>query len=210
MSSFGRVTPTTLRFFDVFDSLNVDDLEALCHFSTLNLCTRGKLLIEQGQESHWVFFILSGVLVYTRNVVTPDSALNLNDVVVQFFGQGEAIGDATIFNSVPFRGTVKVVKTATILFVDREKLADMALRHPQLLKTLYMRTGDKMFKIVEGIDVAYGRLLRRIEVLAAECNKVGINLYSNFSKSDIARMLGVSRVAISQSLNKGLHKEGST
>lgn len=201
MNDFSKPTVSTFRFFNLFDALELDKIEELCKSSKLRHYKRGHTLYRQGDMNDTMYFILSGALIYTRDIAQQDGCIELNDVVVQVFGQGEAIGDGWALEPTFFRGNVKSLQDTTLLVVDRSEFARLASSNLAVVTCLYKRSAMKMFKIVEGIDIAYGKLLKRIEVLASECEKVGINLNKHFSKADIARMLGVSRVAVSQSLN---------
>lgn len=201
MNDCGKPTLSTFRFFDLFDCLESDKIQELCKSSKLRRYKRGHILIRQGDMNDSMFFILSGALIYSRTIAQQDDCFDINDVVVQIFGQGEAIGDGWALEPTFYRGSVRSIQDTTLLIIDRVEFAKLASSNNAVLKCLYKRTAMKMFKIVEGIDIAYGKLLRRIEVLATECEKVGIDLNKHFSKADIARMLGVSRVAVSQSIN---------
>lgn len=201
MDSCWNSNLTTFRTFDVFSSFTDAELELLISYSALKYYKKGSLICKQGEPNKWIYFIISGALIYTRDVRGHLLDDEPRDVIVQMFGYGEAIGDATVFSDVLYRGNVRTVKDSALLLVDRQAFAQLAQNNCKALAYLYINTASKMFKIVEGIDVAYGKVLRRIDSLAGQCASVGIDLYTHFSKTDIARMLGLSRVAVTNKMN---------
>mgnify|MGYP006281454569 CR=1 FL=1 len=207
MDSHWKPSKTTFRHFDLFNFFTDGEVEALIDCSMLKHYRRGHLICKQGETNKWIYFIISGALMYTRNVRDDSLDAEPHDVIIQLFGQGEAIGDATVFSEVPYRGNVRAAKDSALLAVDRVTLAKLSQTNCDALICLYTRTASKMFKIVEGVDVAYGKLLKRIDSLAQECANVGVDLYSHFSKTQIARLLGLSRVAVTNSMNGNKHIE---
>lgn len=202
MESCFKSNLTAFRNFTVFSSFTDAELELLVPFSMLKYYKKGSCICKQGEPNKWIYFIISGALLYTRDVRNQLFNDEPRDVIVQMFGYGEAIGDATVFSEFLYRGNVRTAKDSALLLVDREAFAKLAQNNCKTLEILYLNTASKMFKIVEGIDVAYGKLIRRIDSLADQCASVGIDLYTHFNKTDIARMLGLSRVSVTNMLNE--------
>lgn len=208
-----KASSVALKVFDTFRAVSDEALSSLAESSELREYRAGRIIIEQGNSPEWVFYVMSGVLKLTRRIrvnnVSPDSGVS--EVVVQIFGPGEAIGDASIFEHFEFKGTVTTVIDSEILAIKRDVLAEFARLDQTVLLNLYNRTSKKLLKTIEGFDLSYGKLLDRIEYLAFECRNAGIDLYAHFSKAEIARMLGVSRVTVSQCLNEnsGVKELGS-
>lgn len=202
MRNAWQASPVALKMFDTFSDLDDKELAQLSESSELRHYAEGDALISQGQSPEWIFYILSGVAKLSRKIRASDQdGDSQTEVIVQMFGVNDAIGDTSIYLDYQFKGTIKAVTNCDVLAVSRKAMCELALRNQSVLLNLFNRTSIKFLRAVEGFDLSYGKLLERIEVLSDECNKVGIDLYKHFSKSDIARMLGVSRVAVSQTMN---------
>ena len=211
MSNAWKASPLVLKMFDSFQDVTDLEMAEIAGKSELREYKQGQTLIHQGRSSDWVFYILAGVVKLSRriNASNYDEA-SQTEVVVQIFGQGDAIGDTSIFFDFEYKGTIRAVTDCEVLAVNRNSLGELALRNQSVLLSLYNRTSRKFLRVVEGVDLSYGTLLERIEILADAYRNAGIDLYRHFSKAEIARMLGVSRVAVSQSLNGDKRYEKST
>lgn len=202
MHQMCRPSSVVLKMFDTFQSLSEMELQSLSEFSKFVDAKPGQVIVAQGCQSDFVFFILTGVAKLTRNVnsaAVDDSSLT--EVVVQLFVPGDAIGDAGVFQNVIFKATVRAVTPCQLLAVEKSKIQALAKSNMAVLASLYNRASKKFFKSVECADYAYGRVIKRIEKLAFEFKKIGLDLYKHLSKAEIARMLGASRVAVSNCLS---------
>lgn len=197
-----KASPIVLRYFDTYKDFSDQDLAGLLEWSELREYKEGQILISQGDPGELVLYILNGAVKLSRRIYSSQTPIQMaTEVVVQIFGSGEAIGDASIYEDFEYKGTLTAVTDTEVLVIDRKALANFADVHPYVLKNLYNRASRKLLRMVEGVDLSYGTLLDRIEVLATECKKVDIDLYKQFSKAEIARMLGVSRVSVSKQIN---------
>lgn len=202
MNKAWKASPFVLKYFDTFQELPEKDLLALTEWSELRHYKEGDILISQGEAPDSAMYILNGALKLSRTICNIHGRdESYVDVIVQFFGAGDCIGDTSLYEDYTFKGSISAISDCEVLVVDRTELIKLAENNPNILKNLYIRTSKKFLRMVEGIDLSYGSLIDRIEVLATECRKVGIDLYQHFSKADIARMLGVSRVSVSKQLN---------
>lgn len=202
MSNAWKASPFLLKYFDTFKDLPEKELLALAEWSELRQYKEGDVLISQGEAPVSAIYILNGALKLSRTICNIHGADESHvEVVVQIFGAGDCIGDVALYEDFRFKGSICAITDCEVLVVDRTELMKFADNNPRILKNLYIRTSKKFLRVVECVDLSYGSLLDRIGVLAAECSKVGIDLYKHFTKADIARMLGVSRVSVSKQLN---------
>ncbi len=203
MAKTWRASPVVLKAFDTFNELDGEALFHLAEHSEIREYRRGQTAVSEGESPEWVFYILYGAVMLTRRVNQKNHGGSQKpEVVIQIFGPGDAIGDASIYVDYLFKGSIKALTECQVLAIKRASLCDFALQNPSVLLSLYNRTSETFLRMIDGIDLSAGALVDRIQMLTSACLHAGVDLAKHLTKAEIARMLGVSRVAVSQVMNK--------
>ncbi len=90
----------------------------------------GEIVFRQGQIGDGLLLFVSGRAVLTQ--ATPDG----KEVTVGTVSAGEYVNQAALFNEVTTTATLRVVETAIVLFLARQRLAAILAQHPDIRSSL--------------------------------------------------------------------------
>jgi CRP/FNR family transcriptional regulator len=180
-----------------------DETIACCeHLFVQAVCTKGKILFQQGDPANFVYLVKRGMVRIARR--TSDD----KDIMIAILGPGSIFGEEVVFSNVE-RTTVAICTTESLLCMARaEHVYGLLTRYPQLAinvaKYLHEQR-DNALAIAE--DLAYlsvpDRLLRLFARLAHEYGKPvrdGVLLDIRLTHADLASLIGSTRETISVQL----------
>lgn len=203
MRTYFQVAPITLSIFDVFDGLSEIERTSVLTTSKLRECKSGEVIISQGDILSEVHFIISGTFIFKRRSEVDPCV----EVVAKLCGVGDGMGDGTLFQDFPFKGTIEALGDAVVLSINKQVLSEIAEANSKVMKALYLRSAKKIIGFIEGMDKQLGELSKRLEALHVDLEKAGVPFPKSLTKTEMAKMLGVSRVAVSQVMNRAPNKD---
>ena len=196
-------TPTTLKFFDYFKALNEADLAKIAEGSEIQEYDAGEIIVRQGEPSDLVYFIIVGAVKMTRRMTTaPQKGEESADMLVRVLKPGDSIGDITVLVDFDYKCTHTTALASKLLALKKTNLAAAVSQDIGLAIGFLKCAGIEFLGLLDDMDITNGNTLARIDVLTRAFAEAGVNLNVHFSKADIARMLGLSRVLVSQTMNK--------
>lgn len=197
-----RSSVSTFHFFDVFAEVSESDIYSISHQSELREYVVDEVLVEQNETSDWVYFIISGVVGLFKNTRTNTvERYEPNKILVQVLKANDAIGDAGLLMNFSYRCTIKAITEIKVLAIQKAALAKLALSNMSVSNKLMNRVSAKFLDALEAFDKTQGHVSERIDILAKNFSALGIDINQYFTKTQIAEMLGVSRVSVSTVLN---------
>lgn len=189
-------TPSTLRIFDIFNDLTDTERTSLLAASEMREYKAGDTLIVQGDYHPNLYYIISGCLTVKRK---REEAPN-NEIMVFLLKPGDGLGESTIFHDYRYRATISALADSVVLCVDKQVLAKIADNNHKFLKALFAKSTYKFLEFLDGQDKLMGHINDRILALEQMLEQAGVA--ETLTKAEIARLLGVSRVAVSQAISK--------
>jgi CRP-like cAMP-binding protein len=196
--------PKVLAEVSLFRGLTVEQLSEL---SALLGCKRyptGTEIITVNQPGEIAYIILDGSVKV--HIDQPDGA----DVIMAILGAGEVVGEMSLVDSLGRSATVTPLEPATLLLMDRAafwaSLREMPTMTYNLVNILSrrLRLANLHAQSLSRLDV-YGRVAGQLLAFAQEYGEVAPNgdvlVPLRLTQSDLASMVGASRVRVNQALS---------
>ncbi|MEP7181543.1 MAG: Crp/Fnr family transcriptional regulator [Betaproteobacteria bacterium] len=175
---------------DPFAPLTRDTLRAMASSGVVRTFPKNTVLIHEGDTGDSLFVVLSGKLkVYASN----DEG---KEVVIDFHGPGEYVGEMSLFGA-PRSASVMTVEPTTCAVVGRVHVREFILAYPDFALHLIEKLIDRMRRATENVkslalsDV-YGRLVRLLTSLAHDVDGRQV-VPGKLTQQDIAERIGASR-----------------
>jgi CRP-like cAMP-binding protein len=174
---------------------NYDLLEFIQELPGIRLqtLTPGQKLLKQDEKAHHVYFVKQGV---AKCYITED---NGKDYILEFFGEGEIIGELEILHATPILSTVAAVTELEVYRTDShtflETLENNKIFNRIILKELATRVRQL------AIRVSYQQLYP-VEYTLLKVLSLFSNQAIPLSKQDLADYLAISVRSLNRTLKQ--------
>ena len=182
--------PRAQETADPFAPLAEETLRAIAATGVVRQFPKQTILIHDGDTGDALYIILTGrVKIYASNAAG-------REVVIDFHGQGECIGEMSLDGS-PRSASVMTVEPTTCAIVNRAQFRDFILAHPEFAMYLIEKLIHRVRVTTENVkslalsDV-YGRLARLLNALATDVDGKFV-VHEKLTQQDIADRVGASR-----------------
>jgi CRP/FNR family cyclic AMP-dependent transcriptional regulator len=199
------VSTTALKTFSLFTGLSDDTLVSIAQVAIMRRFPRGHAVVRIGENSDYVYFILTGSL----KVVVCDE--NGREAILSVLGQGEVFGEMGMFDEQTRSASVVAVTTTDLVMIARQSFRQLMQDHFEVSWRIMcnlaqrLRKADRKIESLALMDV-YGRVAGLLIEMSEEVAGRRI-VKHKISKQDIARMIGASREMVSRVM-KDLSQQG--
>ena len=196
MHTNSSVSTIALRTFGFFNGLPDELLQEVANLATMRRFPRGQAVVLAGDESDFVYFVLTGSL---KVAVSDEDG---REVILCMLGQGELFGEMALFGEQPRSATVTSVLPSDLVLIAKQDFMLLMEKHFEISHRLMcnfaerLRTADRKIESLALMDV-YGRVARLLLDMAEERNGERI-VVRKITKQDIAKMVGASREMVSR------------
>ncbi len=180
--------------------------EQLSKLSTLLGCKRYPArseIITMSQPGDIAYIILDGSVKI--HIDQPDG-----DVIVAVLGASELVGEMSLVDSLGRSASVSTLEPSTLLLIDRATFTSILQEMPKITYNLInilsrrLRLANVHAQSLSRLDV-YGRVAGQLLAFAREYGEVTPNgdvvIPLRLTQSDLAEMVGASRVRVNQALS---------
>lgn len=180
---------------DPFTPLQESILRDIAASGVVRSFPRNTVLIHEGDESDALYILLAGkVKVYASNAAGKE-------VVINFHGPGEYVGEMSLAGAVRSASVVTIEPT-TCAIVQRAQFREFAVKHPEFALHLIEKLIDRCRNATENmkslaLSDVYGRLVRLVTMLAREQDG-RLVVPERLTQQDIAERIGASRDMVSR------------
>lgn len=186
----------------LFQNLPSEQLQQMNVVLRRKLFPAGTDIVTAEQPGEVVYIILDGtVKIYAEQA---DGSC----VILALLGAGEIFGEMSILENIGRSATVVTLEDSTILWLDRltfeaglQRLPDMNHNLVRILSRR-LRLANAQIQALATLDV-FGRVARQILAFASEYGQQhshGVLIPLRLTQSDLAGMVGASRVRVNQVL----------
>lgn len=186
----------------LFQNLPSEQLQQMNVALRRKLFPAGTDIVTAEQPGEVVYIILDGtVKIYAEQA---DGSC----VILALLGAGEIFGEMSILENIGRSATVVTLEDSTILWLDRltfeaglQRLPDMNHNLVRILSRR-LRLANAQIQALATLDV-FGRVARQILAFASEYGQQhshGVLIPLRLTQSDLAGMVGASRVRVNQVL----------
>ena len=190
------VSVIALKTFPLFHGLSDEVLASVARVSMMRRITRGQSVVNAGDRSDYVYFVLTGSL---KVIVSDEDG---REVILSILGQGELFGEMGMFDEQPRSASVVAVVPADLVLIAKQDFRlimrenfDVAWRIMSNLASR-LRNADRKIESLALMDV-YGRVARLLLEMSEEIDGLKV-VKKKISKQDIAKMIGASREMVSR------------
>jgi CRP-like cAMP-binding protein len=163
---------------------------------------RGEVIMHRGDPAGALHVIRSGRIKITLPAETGE------ETVLALLGADACFGEIAALDGLPRSATITAVEPTETLALPRDDLLAFAREHPDFAVTLITTLAARLRRADEWLEDAYfqdldTRLARRLLDLAEEHGKEtadGIEVSVPLTQSDMAGMLGATRVSVNRLL----------
>lgn len=187
----------------LFQGLEPQQLEQLSHLMHRKTFVAGTPIIAAEEPGDAAYIILSGTVKI--HAEQPDGST----VILSIFGAGEIVGEMSVVDNIGRSATVVTLETSTLLAINRETfdrcLQTMPIMTYNLVRILSrrLRISGAQVQAIATLDV-FGRVARQLLTFAQEYGQPirdkGILIPLRLTQSDLADLVGASRVRVNQVL----------
>lgn len=199
----GPLDPAILSEVALFKGLSPEQLAGLApllHRQTFPASTN---LITADQQGESAYIILDGsVKVY---VTRTDGS----EVVLAILGPGEIVGEMSVADSLGRSASVLTLEDSILLWIDRRTFLSSMREMPTIARNLVdilsrrLRLADTHVHALAALDV-HGRVAAQLLAFAREYGEPlpggDVLIPLRFTQSDLAGLVGASRVRVNQTL----------
>lgn len=207
-----RPTVTTLRTAPLLAELPEPRLAALAQVADWHVYSAGDAISLQNEPSRAVYVVISGYVKVMRGGTYIDHTLDVGlperrtrareQVMVTLLGPGELAGEVSVLlGHMRSHSIITLTPCEVISVPSADFLATL-----QIDSTFAAGVARKMAAHLEAadqhIELMRGSLEGRIHALLRHCKGIGLDTDKWLTNAEIARMVGATRVAVSQVMNR--------
>jgi len=191
-----------VRHASLFAGLADDDIAYIAKLAKVVKFSPGDILIDQGDQEAGAYVIVNGLVKIYK--VTPDGDM----VNLALLGEGEIVGEMSLFNQVVRSATVEAVQETVVLDIDGRSFRELIENKPKIAVGILNVVIQRLIKNHEKIkklrfESLYYRVWDSLEALAKHFPEGEINL----SHQELSEIVGATRPRVTEVLNK-LQDEG--
>jgi len=126
--------------------------------------------------------------------------------LISVLGPGDLLGEEGFFNG-SYIDCAKALERSLVIFLDREKLNSLLLRHPRLAVELVTALSRRCKALYDRIiEVSWSPAKERLVSLLLKLEKSN-GMLTKLSQADLAELLGMTRATVNENL-KELERAG--
>lgn len=191
-----------LRAVPLFSDVRAEELTALAGRLRRRSFRRGEVIIHRGDPAGALHIIRSGRVKITLPSEEGD------ETVLALLGEGACFGEVAALDGGPRSATVTSVEPTETLSLLRDDLLSFARESPDFALALITTLAARLRRADEWLEDAYfqdldTRMARRLLELAEDHGREtpqGIEVELPLTQSDLAGMLGATRVSVNRLL----------
>lgn len=194
-----------LSRFDVFASLDVEELHEVAYITDRVHVQKGQHLFYHGDEMEKLFFIISGTVKIYR---TDQEG---NEQIVNLFQKGEMFPHHGLFRTDNYPANSIVFQDATLLVIHKADFENLLMKHDRISLKMFNYLGKVILdlhtrlqeKLLSSTDQQLLSLLKRLiisngVVIGPDETKINIKM----TKQEIGSMVGMTRETVSRNISK--------
>ncbi len=194
---------SSLGSIPLFAGLTVDELSHIAGLLHRTGFQGGTNLFTVEQPGEVAYLILSGTIKI--HVEQADGS----DVILAILGRGELVGEMSLVENIGRSATAVTMEETAVAWIDRQAFHSCLARMPVLSTNLLgilarrLRLANEQIQSLATEDV-FGRVARQLLAFAREYGvpapNNGITIPLRLTQSDLASLVGASRVRVNQVL----------
>ncbi len=194
-----------LKEIPYFKNLPGELLQKIAQIAVLMEVSKGQTLFTKDSKATGFYILKEGKLkLYT---IEPISG---KEQIVKIVEPITLFGEAASFSGKNFPVNVEALENSKIVYIDREKLMELALEHPQICINIARTLAERLYHLVNLVEtLIIGGAVPRVAKYLLQHQKDG--KVEEFKTTLVANILGLTPEAVSRALatlkNQGIIKK---
>lgn len=195
-----------LCLYDVplFSGLNRDSFKTICFAANKQHKKKGEFLFRQGDATDTIYIIKEGNFKLIRTTEDGDEA------IVQIVSAGEILGECALFRKDTTQPVTAIaMDDAKVCSIDRKTFEKIIKNEPDLAWQVIENLSNRLYNTWEQLTDSNTQnarekvlsLLVRLSQEYGESCPQGLRVKIRLTQQEIASLVGVSRVMVSQVIN---------
>ncbi|HHJ20929.1 MAG TPA: Crp/Fnr family transcriptional regulator [Gammaproteobacteria bacterium] len=196
-----EVEPLDALGSPLFPGLNAEQIELIASKGQIRSFPRNTLLMNEGDDSDFMYFILSGrVKVFANDFSGKEVVLNIE-------GPGEYFGELSLIDETPRSASVMSLEPVELSYISRQVFQACLQDNPELaarfLGSLTQRV-RYLTHVVKNLALnnVYGRLVLILNRLSEPDEQGWRKISMRLTHQEIAHMVGASRVMVTKMIGR--------
>ncbi len=188
----------------LFSGLNSDQLDAVCKIAVEKSLAKNDVIFSEGDPGNGFYVVTEGMVKIFK------VSFEGKEQILHIFGPPEPFGEVPVFTGKPFPANAQTLAPSRLLFFPRTEFVTLISTNPSLalnmLAVLSMRLRQLAAQIENlSLKEVPGRLAGYL-IYLQEDQGDGDNVTLNFSKGQLASLLGTIPETLSRILTKMIGK----
>jgi CRP-like cAMP-binding protein len=202
-----RPTLTTLRAIGILSRLPEGLLTSLLDHVAWESHRSGYCFVRQHELSRRVVFILSGYVRVMRGSTMPPARIisgvaerrrrPRQDAMVALLGPGGMIGEAAALLDARESASVVALTDCQAVSIPAAQFTGLIRQSPDFALAVAAKMAERQIDVERQVELMRGQLEGRIHALLRHCQSIGLDVASSLTNTEIACMVGATRVAVS-------------
>lgn len=195
-----------LCLYDIplFSGLNKDSFKVICHAASKQLKRKGEFLFCQGDTADTIYIVKEGNFKLIRTTENGDEA------ILQIVNPGEILGESALFrSSTTHPVTAIAMEDSKVCSIDRNTFEKVIKAEPDLAWQMIENLSSRLYNTWEQLTESNTQnarekvlnLLVRLAQEHGESCPQGQYIKIRLTQQEIASLVGLSRVMVSQVIN---------
>jgi CRP-like cAMP-binding protein len=187
----------------LFQGLPSEVLDRAVDLARRDKRAKGERLFEQGAPARAFHLVLAGRLKVSQTTAAGEQ------VIVRYLGPRDVAGCVAVCGGVPYPASATAVEDTWLLTWSRERIAELAERHPEIAMRAMRIMGERITELqerlkemqTERVERRIAHALGRLVVQAGRRTDKGIEIDFPISRQDLAEMTGTTLHTVSRTLS---------
>lgn len=177
----------TVRQFNLFADLTVDEVRRLLRGATSRLYPRNTMLFSQGDSANRFYLVLEGRVKLVKTTESGDEG------IVEVFTAGQSFGEAAMFASRRFPVGAEVLSDARLIQVPADSFMAELARAPEI-----------SFKLLATLSRHHRHLVRQLSELKLKSPGQRLGVYLLSLADAVANAVAEGRAVVQFPVDKGV------
>lgn len=213
-----RPTSTTLRTAPLLADLPDATLVKLATVVDWQVYDAGETLVRQGDKTKSVYFIISGCLKVMRgdplvhtgpaDGVAERRVGRRQQVMLSLIGPGDMVGEVATLLDRGRSASIVALTPCQVIRLGSDDFLACLLQNPLFALAITRKMAQRLVSASLQVELMRGDLEGRIHAVLRHCKAIGVDTDRWLNNTEIARMVGATRVAVSVIMSRMARENG--
>jgi len=210
--SLPRPTSTTLRTTPLLAELPDATLIKLAAMADWQAYDAGETILHQNDQTKSIYFVISGYIKVMRggphaHIPPAQSGVERRaggrkEFMLALLGPGDMVGEVTSLLDVGRSASIVALTPCQLIRLGSDDFLACMQQNSQFALAIARKLAQRLVAADRQVELMRGDLAGRIHAMLRHCRTIGLDSERWLTNAEIARMVGATRVAVSQIMSR--------